>query len=70
MCLLSSVEDSGYSCVCPTGHRLHPNGRDCLGELDINSCRVSFGGGGGSLATISPPQSLIFNFVIVNQCTL
>jgi low density lipoprotein receptor-related protein 5/6 len=31
MCLLSSSENRTHSCVCPTGHRLHPNGRNCLG---------------------------------------
>ena len=32
MCLLSAVEESGYSCACPTGHLLHDDGRHCLGE--------------------------------------
>jgi sugar lactone lactonase YvrE len=29
LCLLSA--EGKYSCACPTGHRLHPNGRNCLG---------------------------------------
>ena len=35
MCLLSSSPDRTHSCICPTGHGLHANGRNCLGEILI-----------------------------------
>ena len=32
LCLLSSANKQGYSCVCPAGYRLAENGKDCEGE--------------------------------------
>jgi hypothetical protein len=31
MCLLGTPDIGSYSCACPTGHRLHPDGKSCLG---------------------------------------
>ena len=36
LCLLSA--EGQYSCACPTGHRLHPNGRNCLGRTPVYYC--------------------------------
>ena len=37
LCLLSSEREEGYSCACPTGTEIGPNGTECNGMCELVS---------------------------------